>query len=207
MITFLLVLSSFSFAFSGDMYVGSDLEASSPIAQLDEQPPGGPPPEGPPPFERRRGEGPFRKGMNMEDMKRFDTLQLMKLLELLDLSEERENQFIVMFRKHKKEQREYMHKRDSLIETMANVLRQDNKSNDQILKVVEDLNRLDSTNFGRMKSFFEETKSILTVEQLAKLYVFQARFGPEVFNKLREFRGHRKGQPGKFDNDSSFKGR
>jgi len=197
--TFLLVLLSASVAQSGDMYTGGKSPDCPQFAQLEDPPP---------PYDgRRHGEGPFRKGMDEEDMKRWETLQMMKVLELLDLKEDQENKFIVIFRKHKKEQREYMLKRDSLIETMATALRQDNKSEKDILKTIEELNRLDSKGFEHMQGLFDEAKSILTVEQLAKLYVFQARFGSEVFNKLKEFRRHGMGQPGNFGKDSLREGR
>lgn len=198
-ITFLLVLLGGSLGFSSDLYAQDDCYGCPQFAQNDDPPP--------PPFEGRRGDRPFHKGMDAQDMQRWETLQLVKVLELLNLDEEKEAAFITIFRRHKKEQREYMIKRDSLIETMANVLKQDKKSNDDILKAVEDLNRLDSASFGKMKGFFDEVKSILTVEQLAKLYVFQARFGPEVFNKLKDFRRHGKNKPGNFDNDSLRNGR
>ena len=41
---------------------------------------------------------------------------------------------------------------------------------------------------NKISEFHSKAKEILTAEQLGKLYVFQARFGGEVLDKMRNFK-------------------
>ena len=61
-------------------------------------------------------------------------------------------------------------------------------SDEEIIKHIKEIDQLESARHEKIRDFHIEASKILTAEQLGKLYVFQARFGGEVLEKMRNFK-------------------
>ncbi len=133
-----------------------------------------------------------RGGMNqreaMQDLKKLERLRMMKLLDLLDLDNDVESKLIPHIRNHHREMFQIMRKYQSKIDQLAKGLRKDNLSEEEIIERIKEIDQLDTARHEKIRDFHIEASKILTAEQLGKLYVFQARFGGEVLEKMRDFK-------------------
>ncbi|MCK4573490.1 MAG: hypothetical protein KAU36_03920 [candidate division Zixibacteria bacterium] len=171
---FTIALTIFALAVSGIL----PLQAEIVPGQMRLQPP---PPDG------GRGQGMERK--------RFQRLRLMKVLELLNLDDEIEDEFIVLYQSHHRDQRKIQGTKSGVINELRRVLKKQPQDADNIEQLITRINDLDRQREQNRLTFIEQVRPILTVEQLGRLYVFEARFEIEMLGKVAEFRGWRKGQP------------
>lgn len=143
--------------------------------------------------------GEPRRRINQEEMhKRFEQLKLIKLLELLNLDEENEAKFISLYRKHHKDMKELMKTRDDLLRDLRKLVGSQSDDKKSYEELFEKLNNIEIKRIELTHSYFNKVKSVLTHEQMGKMYIFHARFGPELMGKIREFRQqHGPGGPGK----------
>ena len=141
---------------------------------------------------RGDGAGPFRR-QAMTDLKRFERLRMMKLLDLLDLDRKTEDTFIPLMREHQRETFKLMKKHEHLINKLGEGLKENKLSDNEIDELIREINNLENERNQQMVNFLIKSKEILTMEQLGKMYVFQARFGAEVIEKMRDFRNQQQG--------------
>ncbi|KAA3634791.1 MAG: hypothetical protein DWP97_06340 [Calditrichaeota bacterium] len=141
---------------------------------------------------RGDGAGPFRR-QAMQDLKRFERLRMMKLLDLLDLDRKTEDKFIPHMREHQRETFKLMKKHEHLINKLGEGLKENKLSDNEIEEMIREINNLEKERNQQMVDFLIKSKAILTMEQLGKMYVFQARFGAEVIEKMRDFRNQQQG--------------
>lgn len=143
--------------------------------------------QGGPPGQQQRREK-FQGREDFKALKRMERLRMFKLLDLLDLSEATEEVFIPHIHKHHRKMFQLMKKQQELIDVLAIGLREKQFSDEQILERIIEINGLEENKHKAIKKFLLKSKKILTAEQLGKLYVFQARFGAEVLEKMRDLR-------------------
>jgi hypothetical protein len=124
--------------------------------------------------------------------KRFEQLKLIKMLELLDLDEDSEAQFISLYRQHHKDMKEIMRSRNELIRELRVLLGSQSDDKQLYDEIFGKINNIDIKQIELIHSYFTKAKSVLTYEQIGKLYIFRARFGPELMGKIRDFRQHQK---------------
>ncbi len=127
------------------------------------------------------------------DMKRFEQLRLVKLLELLDLGEDKETEFIPIFRSHRKGQIQLAEERNKVIRKLGQGIRNQQIDDSEIMSIVDEIKQLDQKRQNEFINFFEKLENILSPSQLGKIYVFQARFGAEVLGKMQDFQRNRGG--------------
>ena len=121
-------------------------------------------------------------------MKNLENLRLLKLLEVLNLNENQNDQFISAFSKFRNASKSIQEKIETDVTDLSDYLKDENKSDDVILKKVDEIVKMKEEIEKERKDFFENTKNILTAEQLGKMMVFQERFEREMLEKVRGFR-------------------
>lgn len=130
----------------------------------------------------------MQRGIEMNDLKRLERLRMMKLLDLLDLDTGTESIVIPQIRKHQTEMFQLMKKYQNKIDKLADGLKNNKFSDEEIIDQIRELDQIETDKNEKIKAFQIEVSKILTPDQLGKLYVFQARFGGEVLEKMGQFR-------------------
>lgn len=137
------------------------------------------------------GKGRFHdrdRGANIEN------LRFLKMLEVLDMSDEQSEVFIPIFHQFRRELRDLRYQRRAILDTLAYFLEQESAEQelDRVFNLLhENLNRIQI----RTQDFFQECKNILSPYQLGRLLMFHERFEKEVLESLREFRRKGPGTP------------
>ncbi|MCZ7601525.1 MAG: hypothetical protein C4543_10380 [Ignavibacteriales bacterium] len=123
---------------------------------------------------------------------RLEELEKIKLLETLQLSEEIAGRFLVRQKEFRDSQREIMDQRDAVLIEMETAL-QKGKNVDEYNygKAVNNLSEMENSLCTHREEFIKSLSDILTVEQIAKLIVFESKFKQELREALRM---RRKGQ-------------
>jgi hypothetical protein len=137
-------------------------------------------------FHQRPGEGSPHKGMGK---RRLEQLRMVKLLELLDMDEEKETEFLPVFRSLRKAKIIAGKERNKIIKKLSVEVRSKKLDDDRILEFVTELKEFDAKKQKEIAKILNRIETILTPVQLGKLYIFQARFGAEVLGKMRGFKG------------------
>lgn len=124
----------------------------------------------------------------MQDLKRLERLRMMKLMDLLDLDAEAETVVMSHVQRHHKQMFQLMKNHQKKIDQLANGLKKNKLSDNEIIERINEIDKLERERQNKIGEFHLKAKEMLTAEQLGKLYVFQARFGGEVLEKMRNFR-------------------
>lgn len=139
-----------------------------------------PGPDGPP------GPGP----------RHLERLRLKKLLQLLDLDKDQRDRFVQLFREMRTGMIKNRQQTKQLVDRLAKGLRSGNASDDEIQKLVTELDELEARQFEHMRTTHAEIKRILTPRQLGKFYVFRERFEKRIMEHLgRRGKGRFPGAP------------
>jgi hypothetical protein len=153
------------------------------VAMQDEPPPGpaddsgwrrGGPPSSPEAEERRR-----------RHMEQFRTL---KLLELLNLNEDQEVEFLVMFRSVRRDLQDLELRKDTLLEQLAAGIREGNLSDGEIDGLIDAILKVEDDRREAYGRFLDEARGMLTAEQVGKVVIFHERFELELLKAVRGFR-------------------
>lgn len=127
--------------------------------------------------------------METRKRKHLDQLRTLKLLEMLDLDEDQELEFIHVFQSMRRKHRGLQHERQETIEGLSRALEEGNVTEEQITLTLSKIDELDSEDQAARRRFHDRASAILSPEQMGKLIVFHAKFEHEILNQLREFRG------------------
>lgn len=139
------------------------------------QPPGGSPPLG---------------GRSMERVERF---KKMRLVEMLDLKEDQSVRFFARLNDFENTHRELSRQKDETLDKIERLIRNkaDQKEYEKVFDEVENLNR----KIGEEKlKFFNGLTDLLTIEQRAKLILFERRFENELREAVKEAQERRRGR-------------
>ena len=145
------------------------------VAYAQSQPPNGPPPMG---------------GRSMERVERF---KKMRLVEMLDLKEDQSVRFFARRNDFENTVRELSRQKDETLDKIERLIRNkaDQKEYEKLFDDVEMLNR--KIGEERLK-FFNSLSDLLTIEQRAKLILFERRFENELREAVKEAQERRRGR-------------
>lgn len=146
---------------------------------------GGPPDAG----MRRQARGPGPHGS--PNPRHLEQLRLLKMLEVLDLSEDQELAFVTIFHQAREEMRRLQEENREAIRQLADGLAADTLDDATINDLIEQVYELRRQQFQQLSELIEESERILTPRQRGKLVVFHERFEAEMLKKLRAFRDQR----------------
>ncbi len=125
---------------------------------------------GPPPQERRE---------------RLQDLAVWKMLEVLDLSQEQTDKFLPALREIQKQEAQLQEQRMSLLQELERRMTQGG-SEKEIREVIKELRMLGKQGEAVRERFFSQAESILSVQQLGRLLLFQDRFEKRMREKMRQ---------------------
>ena len=129
----------------------------------------------------------------MKPLEQIEEWEKMKLIKVLDLSEENSIRFFARRNEHQKRVREILNQRDQLAQEIEKEIKDGAKVSDAVYQ--EQVNRMLEFEAKMMKereSFIKSLNDILSPEQIAKLTVFEIRFRREVRERIM---GHGKNRP------------
>lgn len=162
---------------------GSFGDKSLQLAQLDEQPEHGEYGEG-----RGRRFDHGRKGLRHKFGKHIEQFRILKLLELLDLREDQELEFITAFHSMRRERRQLHEKRIALVDELADGLRTETAPDMEINRLIREISKLGNQQEQAMEDFLGKAQKILSPSQLGRLVVFHERFEFELLEAVKAFR-------------------
>jgi|GEM_PF-5273345 len=121
-----------------------------------------------------------------EKRKHLEQFRMEKLLELLNLDKKSEKTFVNLFQQHRQEQRKLKRQRIILINDLADTLKFNNSNVSVIKNMIIKINELDKQEFELRQQFLNRIKTVLTPQQLGKMYVFHDRFEFEILEKMNK---------------------
>ncbi len=132
------------------------------------------------PYHGRRDEPGFGKHV--------EQFRMLKLLELLDLREDQEVEFITLFHRMRSQQRELRFKRVAVLEMLSDGLQPGEYAEVEVARAVRQLLQESRNEIDLRENFLKDAGNILTPIQLGRLILFQERFELELLGAVRAFR-------------------
>ncbi len=120
--------------------------------------------------------------------KHLEQLRLLKLLEVLDLSEEQQPKFMTAFTSMRKNLREMDDYKIAVIERLSQELKSSKPDDRKINGMVDSVIAIESNKRQTLRSFVDDMRATLTPVQVGRLIVFTERFEFELLERVREFR-------------------
>ena len=125
------------------------------------------------------------KERKMKNMEKLEKLEKIKLIESLDMDEDTSVRFFARRNESKREIQELEKKTDDIIFELEKSFNSEDKYQDEKQKqlISEMLKNREAIEMRR-NQFINSLDDILSTEQIAKLIVFEKRFGEEIINVL-----------------------
>jgi len=148
--------------------------------------------------ERRmqRGRGWRRHEAMMRQRKHLEQLRILKMLELLNLSEEQEVPFLTAFNSMRQKQRELDWQTQAVLDSLSAEVNSGSVSEARLNGMIDRAKVLEREKFDRVMAFMDEARTMLSPEQMAKLLIFHKRFEAELLEQVGRFRRGMGGGPG-----------
>lgn len=134
-----------------------------------------------------------RGDSDMKPLEQIEEWEKMKLIKVLDLSEENSIRFFARRNEHQKRVREILNQRDQLAQEIEKEIKDGTKVSDAVYQgQVNRMLEFEAKMMKERESFIKSLNDILSPEQIAKLTVFEIRFRREVRERIM---GHGKNRP------------
>ncbi len=141
--------------------------------------------QGPPPPFGDRSVHPEERERIRENI---ETLRMWRLLEALDLSSEQSIQFLPALKEFQDARRRFQEKKGDILGELEKIL----KSEDNQKKLKGTLIAFENAHRefqSAQEKFLQKTKDLLTLEQQARLLLFQEKFEQRLKETIRQIRG------------------
>mgnify|MGYP001312276088 CR=1 FL=1 len=137
-----------------------------------------------------QGRGMHQNGMGVHEQraKNLENLRMLKLMEVLDLSDEQSPRFIEAYASFRKDSRQINYDIQSAVDSLARILASPKIDNDLVTKSISQITSLKAKREQRLSDLHNKIESFLTTEQMGKLVVFEERFERELLECVRGFR-------------------
>lgn len=122
----------------------------------------------------------------------IQTMKMWKMLEVLDLTDEQSNDFLPAWRELQKAQKDFREKREELLKSLEAVLGEEKPDEGKIRNILSQLEKERSRFDEVQQRFRQKAQEVLTLEQQAKLLLFEDRFEKRMMEIIRQYR-ERKG--------------
>ena len=133
---------------------------------------------------------PHSKKRNNEFGKRFEDLEKIKLLEILDLDEESAIKFFSRRNEYKNRLKEIKSESEELLLVMEKALETE-ENNDQFSSYINNSLEIERKFMLEKSNFYKSVEDILSQEQIVKLILFERKFKRDIRDLLIE-RGRKK---------------
>jgi hypothetical protein len=127
-----------------------------------------------------------------ERREKLQDLAVWKMLEVLDLSQERTDRFLPALREMQKQEAQLQEQRMRLLQELERRMTQGG-SEKEVREVIQQLRMLGKQGEAVRERFFNQAESILSVQQLGRLVLFQDRFEKrmrEMMKQMQEEKWH-----------------
>ncbi len=131
--------------------------------------------------------GGFGKHMKMQE-KNLDNLRLIKLLDLLELTDEQNDKFIAAYSSIRIEKRKMHEKMQAEVEILSEQINAESPNESLIKNQIDKVEALMEQKMQSIRKFHEKIKDNLTVVQMGKMVIFENRFERELLETVRDFR-------------------
>jgi Spy/CpxP family protein refolding chaperone len=124
---------------------------------------------------------------------RIERFKKMRMIEMLELNEEQSVRFFARFNEFENAQRDLHHQRDETLDKIERLIRNkaETKEYEKFFSEAEAVSR----KIGEEKlKFFNGLSDLLSIEQRAKLLLFERRFEQELREAMREVQQRRRGR-------------
>jgi Spy/CpxP family protein refolding chaperone len=136
--------------------------------------------------------GPLAQDKRKEVREEIETLKMWKMLEVLDLSSKQSDEFLPAWRELHESQSDFREKREKLFRELEAVLGEEQKTRERgIREVLTQLDKERSRLEEAQQRYRAKTEGILTLEQQAKLLLFEERFEGRMMEMIRKYRGRK----------------
>jgi hypothetical protein len=128
-----------------------------------------------------------------QDSRQFERIEQWKkvrLIEILQMKEDQSVRFFSRMSEHDRQRRELMHAKGEALDRLERLIR-NRAGNAELEKVIPEVLDIDSRIRDEQRNFFTGLGDILTVEQQAKLLVFERQFEKELREAMREVQRRR----------------
>ena len=123
----------------------------------------------------------------------IETMRMWKMLEVLDMSEEQSDEFLPAWRGMQKAHRSFREKRGELLRELEHVLREEQENKERKIDEIFDELKNEKAKLKEAQDRFRaEAKELLTLEQQAKLLIFEEKFERRMMEMIRKFREKRR---------------
>jgi predicted nucleic acid-binding Zn-ribbon protein len=123
----------------------------------------------------------------------IETIKIWKMTEALDLSEDQAAKFFPKLTQLEAARREFQRRQRLLRDELAVLLRQRPLRDQEIKARLEELDRTEADFRGRERAVRNEVRTILSLEQQARLALFEERFEAEMRRTIQDLRIRRQG--------------
>jgi hypothetical protein len=127
-------------------------------------------------------------------VERIEQWKKIRLIEMLDLKEEVSVRFFARMNEHEKQKREMMMEREEVMERLERLIRVGAPAA-EYEKAFSDIGGIDARASSADREFFDGLSDILTIEQRAKLVLFERRFEGELREAMKEQFRRRRAAP------------
>ena len=121
----------------------------------------------------------------------IETMKMWKMLEVLDLTDEQSNDFLPAWREMQKAQKDFREKREDLLKSLEAVLGEEKPNEGKIRDILGQLEKERSQFEEVQQRFRQKAQEVLTLEQQAKLLLFEDRFEKRMMEIIRQYREKR----------------
>lgn len=133
---------------------------------------------------RRRPPRPPEERQKWQE--RLATLRELKLIEVLELSDEQSNQFLPAFKAYQKKRGLVAGKRDVVLQELGLLLEEEGTSDQKLQEKIDQLGELRKEQNQLDNEFFAKARTILKPRQMARMAVFEVRFERAILEQLRQ---------------------
>ena len=125
---------------------------------------------------------------------RIEQWKKIRLIEMLEMNEDVSVRFFARMNEHEKQKRELLKERDATLDRLERLLRVD-ASNAEFEKAFAEMADMDERIAAGEKEFFSGLSDILSIQQRAKMILFERRFGVELREAMKEQFRRRRATP------------
>jgi hypothetical protein len=134
--------------------------------------------------------GQGRPGMGRPPMERVEQLRKMRLIEYLEMKEEQSVRFMARMNEHEKQRKDLQRQKGESLDRLDQLL--EKKADPRELqKVFADIAGYTTRMSEEHQKFFNGLNDILSVEQQAKMLLFERKFERELRDAIREVQRRR----------------
>jgi len=122
----------------------------------------------------------------------IETMKMWKMLEVLDLSQEQSDKFLPAYRELQNTQKDFREKREDLLKSLELVMGEKEPDESKIKDIFGQLEKERLQLEEAQQRFRTKVQEILTLEQQAKLMLFEDRFEKKMMEIIRQYREKRR---------------